>query len=208
MADSNVLMPPDYIRRLFSRWTAGSGLVASPAAGIRPKGFWAELECAFLNTYQARWQLAADQLGFGSPRARRALAAQHPRERRRDRRVGGGGGRGFAATNIVHRAGLKVRLAGMPFPQPLGFRSLAEVWRRQLRWARLRRVGLKAYFIPELLTGGPFPTVRGRGGRGRRRSPLYRVVALFLAWYGAEFLLARSRRMAGVDALHSCLDSA
>ncbi len=28
-------------------------------------GFWGELECAFLDTYQARWQLAADQLGNG-----------------------------------------------------------------------------------------------------------------------------------------------
>ena len=29
------------------------------------EGIWAELECAFLNTYQARWQYVADALGFG-----------------------------------------------------------------------------------------------------------------------------------------------
>ena len=65
LADSNVLMPPNYIQRLFASWRDDTGLVASPPVGCRPDGFWAELECAFLNTYQARWQYAADALGFG-----------------------------------------------------------------------------------------------------------------------------------------------
>ena len=51
IADSNVLMPPDYIQQLFASWRADTGLVASPPIGCRPQGFWAELECAFLNTY-------------------------------------------------------------------------------------------------------------------------------------------------------------
>jgi ceramide glucosyltransferase len=65
IADSNVLMPRDYIDRLFASWRADTGLVASPPIGCRPQGVWAELECAFLNTYQARWQYLADSLGFG-----------------------------------------------------------------------------------------------------------------------------------------------
>ncbi|MGD0025382.1 MAG: glycosyltransferase, partial [Xanthobacteraceae bacterium] len=65
IADSNVLMPPDYIQLLFASWRADTGLVASPPIGCRPQGIWAELECAFLNTYEARWQYAADALGFG-----------------------------------------------------------------------------------------------------------------------------------------------
>jgi ceramide glucosyltransferase len=52
MADSNVLMPPDYIERLLAAWRADSGLVSSPPVGCRPQGLWAELECAFLNTYE------------------------------------------------------------------------------------------------------------------------------------------------------------
>ena len=64
-ADSNVLMPRDYIQRLFASWRADTGLVASPPAGCRPEGIWAELECAFLNTYQARWQYLIDSLGRG-----------------------------------------------------------------------------------------------------------------------------------------------
>jgi hypothetical protein len=65
MADSNVLMPPDYIERLLAVWRPDTGVVSSPPVGGRPDGFWAELECAFLNTYQVRWQYAAAAVGFG-----------------------------------------------------------------------------------------------------------------------------------------------
>jgi ceramide glucosyltransferase len=44
-----------------------------------------------------------------------------------------------ASTKLVRKSGLRVRLVDRPFPQPLGYRAAAEVWRRQIRWARLRR---------------------------------------------------------------------
>ena len=65
MADSNVLMPRDYIQRLMKRWRADTGVVCAPPLGARPESFASEIECAFLNTYQARWQYAAEALGFG-----------------------------------------------------------------------------------------------------------------------------------------------
>jgi ceramide glucosyltransferase len=65
MADSNVLMPRDYIERLLAAWRADTGVVSSPPAGGRPQGFWAELECAFLNTYQLRWQYTSAAIGLG-----------------------------------------------------------------------------------------------------------------------------------------------
>ena len=65
MADSNVLMPGDYIQRLLARWRPDTGLVCSTPIGSRPEGFWAEVECGFLNTLQARWQYAAEAIGFG-----------------------------------------------------------------------------------------------------------------------------------------------
>jgi Glycosyl transferase family 21 len=85
IADSNVLMPRDYIDRLFASWRADTGLVASPPIGCRPQGLWAELECAFLNTYQARWQYLADALGFGFARGKtmRASDCCSPFRRRR-----------------------------------------------------------------------------------------------------------------------------
>jgi Glycosyl transferase family 21 len=39
MADSNVLMPPDYIERLFAAWQPDCGLVSSPPVAGRPDGF-------------------------------------------------------------------------------------------------------------------------------------------------------------------------
>jgi ceramide glucosyltransferase len=52
-ADSNVLMPRDYVQRLLQGWRHDTGILCSPPIASRPDGFWAELECAFLNTYQA-----------------------------------------------------------------------------------------------------------------------------------------------------------
>ena len=65
IADSNILMRHDYIQRLFAAWRSDTGLVCAPPTGCLPAGFWAELECAFLNCYQARWQYLADGLGIG-----------------------------------------------------------------------------------------------------------------------------------------------
>ena len=36
VADSNVLMPPDYIQRLMARWRADTGIVCAPPIGARP----------------------------------------------------------------------------------------------------------------------------------------------------------------------------
>src|SRR5262249_6299826 len=65
MADRNWLLLRDYIQRMFASWRADTGLVASPPIGSHPRGFWAEIECAFLNTYQARWQYIVDSFGRG-----------------------------------------------------------------------------------------------------------------------------------------------
>ena len=155
MADSNVLMPPDYLDELFATWRADTGLVSSPAIGSRPEGIWAELECAFLNTYQARWQCFADEIGLGFAQGKSMLY-------RRDLIDAAGGIRALgcelaedaASTKIVRQQGLRVRVVDRPFPQPLGFRTVAQVWHRQLRWARLRRDTFMLYFLPEIFSGG------------------------------------------------------
>ncbi len=125
---------------MFGTWAPDTGLVSSPAIGSRPDGFWAELECAFLNTYQARWQCFADDVGMGFAQGKTMLY-------RRDLIEAAGGIRAFgtelaedaASTKIVRRQGLRVRVVNRPFEQPLGRRTVTEVWRRQIRWARLRR---------------------------------------------------------------------
>ena len=192
IADSNVLMPRDYIQRLFASWRADTGLVASPPIGCRPDGIWAEVECAFLNTYQARWQYLVDCFGFGFAQGKTMLWRRADLER-----AGGIAAlakeiaEDAAATKIVRGAGLKVRLVDRPLAQPLGRRSAGEVWNRQLRWARLRRASFLIYFLPEIFTGGVLPMTAIAFLAGAFGLPIALCVAGFAAlWYGAEMALA------------------
>src|ERR1700720_1462867 len=125
-------------------------LICSPPIGSRPVGLGGELECAFVNPYQARGQSADDESGFGFAQGkvlfwRRAVldAAGGIRA------LGSEPAEDAAATKVVRAAGMNVTLVDTPFQQPLGWRSFAEVWRRQVRWARLRRVTFPLYFAPE-----------------------------------------------------------
>jgi len=197
MSDSNVLLPPDYVEALMSRWQEGrTGLVSSPPAGIRPEGLWGALECAFLNGYQTRWQLAADQIGFGFAQGKTLFW-------RRDILEQGGGlaalGRDIAedvaSTKLVRRAGLHVRLSLRPFVQPIGRRGFAAVWQRQLRWARVRRLGFLPLFLPEILSGGAAPLLAALVLAGQGALPLSLSLPLVaggvVLWYGWEYALAR-----------------
>jgi ceramide glucosyltransferase len=196
LIDSNVLMPPDYLQSLLAAWRNDTGLVCSPPAGCRPEGFWAQLECAFLNTYEARAQYFADTLGIGFAQGKAMLW------RRRDLEAAGGittlgdaVAEDAASTKIVRAAGLRVRLTDRPLGQPLGRRTFLEVWRRQTRWARLRRACFPLFFAPEILGGAGLPLIAAAyAAHGAGISVTGTVGALAFAWYGAEMALARIAR--------------
>jgi len=162
LADSNVLMPPDYIQRLFARWGKKTGLVCSMPQGSHPANLGAELECAFLNTFQARWQYCGEGFGNGFAQGKNMLWRKSILE-------AGGGIRGLgaeiaedaASTKVVRGAGYKVNLVDTPFEQPLGRRSILDVWLRQVRWARMRRKTFPGHFAPEILAGGALPQISG-----------------------------------------------
>ena len=191
LADSNVLMPSDYIQRLLAAWRPATGLVCSPPVGGRPDGFWAELECAFLNTYQARFQYSVDTFGFGFAQGKSMLWNRNVLERAGGiRALGSQLAEDAAATKVVRAAGLKVRLVDAPFEQPLGHRSAAEVWRRQVRWARLRRTSFKACFMPEVVSGAVWPIAAAALVATQSDLSLLTVPALAALWYGSEAVLA------------------
>jgi ceramide glucosyltransferase len=189
-------MPPDYVQRLLAAWEPDTGLVCSPPVGCRPNGFWAGLECAFLNAYQARAQYFADTLGIGFAQGKTMLW------RRLDLEAAGGIkalgaeiAEDAASTKIVRAAGLRVRLVDRPFEQPLGRRRLTEVWRRQTRWGRLRRACFPKFFVPEILGGAVFPLgAAGYVAYVAGVSVAGTVAALALAWYGAEAALVKTAR--------------
>jgi ceramide glucosyltransferase len=192
IADSNVLMPPDYIQRLLARWRPNTGIVCSPPIGSQPDSFGAEVECAFLNTYEARWQYAAEAAGFGFAQGKTMLW-------RRDILEAGGGiealgaeiAEDAASTKLIHAQGLDAHLVDQPFQQPLGSRRLKDVWSRQLRWARLRRATFPLHFALEILTTGLLTTVAAAFAApefGTNAWTSAAVAALF--WYALEALLA------------------
>jgi ceramide glucosyltransferase len=192
LADSNVLMPKDYIQRMLAAWRPDSGLVCSTPAGSRPRNFGAEVECAFLNTFQARWQYAGEALGFGFAQGKSMLwnkpfldanggIAALANEIAED----------AAATKLVRRAGRHVHLVGQPFEQPLGARSLRDVAQRQFRWARLRRVTFLPFFAPEILAGPLVPALLAAfAAPAFGLSAWLGPVFVLLPWYAAEMALA------------------
>ena len=53
------------------------------------------------------------------------------------------------STKVVRVSGRRVPLVDRPFEQPLGYRSALDVWRRQSRWARLRRACFRIFSFPK-----------------------------------------------------------
>ena len=192
LADSNVFMPPDYIQRLLAAWRSDTGLICSPPVGCRPESFWAELECAFLNGYQARWQYAADSIGMGFAQGKTMLM------RRSDLAQAGGIqvlaqeiAEDAAATKLVRRMGLRANLVDAPFSQPLGARTARQVWDRQTRWARLRRMSFPGFFAIEILTGCVLPLAAAAWvADALDASPAVLLAGLSALWIGTEALLA------------------
>lgn len=194
MADSNVLLPPGYVAELIAKYRDGTGLVCSPPVGSAPQGLAAEIECAFLNSYQARWQLAADSVGFGFAQGKSMLW-------RRDLLDAAGGiealgadaAEDAAATKIVRENGKRVRLVDRPYPQPLGQRRWREIWDRQVRWARLRRATFPTYYVPEILTGAVAPVAAmAAAAPAFGLDPAAAALGLAAFWYAVEAALAKA----------------
>lgn len=186
MADSNLLLPPDYLTTLAASWTPGTGLVSSPAVGARPEGLSGRLECAVLNGNQARVQLAAAALDQGFAQGKTLFF-----NRRILNRAGGLAALGrdlaedVAATKAIRGLGLRVRLVPRPFAQPIGRRGWRVVWDRQLRWSRVRRAGFPALFLLEPLNGPLLPALM------LLSTGFLPALALIALWYAGEVALAR-----------------
>ncbi|MCR6501954.1 ceramide glucosyltransferase [Shinella sp. CPCC 101442] len=195
LADSNVLMPPEYIQHLMGSWRSDSGLVCSTPLGSRPEGFWAEVECMFLNTQQARWQYAGEAIGLGFAQGKSMLWYKPM--------LDANGGihalnaeiaEDAASTKLVNRLGLKVHLVSAPFEQPLGRRTEQEIWSRQARWSRLRRVTFPSFFAPEILLGVLPPLLLALAAVALGDLTLLpTVLAVLVAIYLPEAALARSK---------------
>ncbi|WP_395697081.1 ceramide glucosyltransferase [Methylocella sp.] len=197
LVDSNVLMPKDYIQRMLAALRPDAGLVCSMPLGSRPRNLWAELECAFLNTYEARWQYAACAVVGGFAQGKNMMWRKSVLE-------AGGGIRALgaeiaedaASTKLVKAQGMRVDLVEGPFEQPLGRRSLRDVWMRQARWARMRRKTFPLFYAPEIFSGAAPAVLAGAYAAHLADLGPPRVLAAALAvaacWHLPEMALARA----------------
>lgn len=192
MTDSNLLLPRDYLRQLVARWQDHRvGLITSPAAGSHAENLWSAVECAFLNTHQGRWQLAADSIGLGYAQGKTLYG------KRSIINAGGGlqalGGdlaEDVAMTKLIRDQGKRVRVAQQLYVQPIGTKSFDQVWARQLRWSLIRRQGFLHLFLLEMVQGPLLPTLICAGLVGSGALPAWALLATLTVWYGAEWALA------------------
>lgn len=157
-ADSNLLLPPDYVQSILAAWEHDTGAVCAPPIGSQPQGLWAEVECAFLNGYQARWQYTAAAVGMGFAQGKTMLLHRDVIARGGDiTALGAEPAEDAALTKLVRAQGLSVRLAEPRFTQPVGYRTLRQMLDRQTRWAQLRRATFASLYAAEMLGGMAVP---------------------------------------------------
>ncbi len=193
MTDSNLLLPRDYLRQLVACWDDDKiGLITAPAAGSHADNLWSAVECAFLNTHQGRWQLAADAVGLGYAQGKTLYGKRSI--------IDAGGGlqalgrdlaEDVAMTKLIRGQDKTVKLTKQLYFQPIGKKSFAQVWARQLRWSLIRRQGFLHLFLLEMVQGPVLPLLLCLGLIAAGALPAWSLVALFVVWYGSEWALAR-----------------
>jgi ceramide glucosyltransferase len=193
LTDSNALAPKDYIQTMLAGFGDNTAMVVSMPIGSRPNGFWAVVECAILNTFQARWQYGAEAIGVGFAQGKNMMWRREVLDRAGGiRALASDIAEDAASTKIIRSQQLKIQLVDMPFEQPLGARTAHGVYSRHVRWARLRRSAFPAYFVPEFMTGSFMPLILGGYLTLQLDFHLTLTLGLILTGlFGAEIVLAR-----------------
>ena len=192
--DANVLVPSHCLHGLVTTFRDDTGVVSAPPCGLGPVDFGAHLECAFLNTFELRWQYVVDTFGSGFAQGKTLVYRKADLDRSAMRELAAEPAEDAATTKMVRRAGKRIRLAP-PSPLPLDVRSFAQVWGRQLRWARLRRATFPLEFLPEILSGSVVPALCVVAAALANETSPAAAVAVYLAvWYAGELALARACR--------------
>lgn len=193
IADSNVILPPDYVDGLFEIWDDKTGVISHLGVGSEADGPAAEIECAFLNALQARWLLAGDSIGVSFPIGKSLLFRRSIVDR-----AGGLSAlatetvaEDIAATKMCWRLRLRPRIARRPLVRPVGHVRLGEVWRRQLRWAKIRHNGFPLYYWGEAFLGAFIPAIAALLLTLGGHLPVAAALGYFVAWYGLEAILSR-----------------
>jgi ceramide glucosyltransferase len=192
LSDSNALPPRDFIQTMLAPFRENTAMTVSMPIGSRPRGFFGYVECAILNTFQARWQYGAEWIGIAFAQGKNMMWRREVLDRAGGiRALGAEIAEDAASTKVIWAQNMEVRLVDMPFEQPLGARSAREVYSRHVRWARLRRVTFPTYFVPEFMNGSFAPVVLGAYAALQFESNVAVAAAAILALlHGSELWLA------------------
>ena len=193
LADSNAMTPVDYVQTMLAAFRDDTALTVSMPIGSRPASFWALVECAILNTFQARWQYGAEAIGFGFAQGKNMMWRREVLDRAGGlRALASEVAEDAAATKIVRAQHKRVRLVDMPFEQPLGARTAKEVYARHTRWSRLRRATFPAFYAPEIMNGSFVAVLSGAiAAQDFGYDPLIIAVLILSLLHGAEVVLGR-----------------
>lgn len=193
VSDSNVRVPARYLRRVVETLDdPGVGIVTAAITAQAPEGLGGKLEAVYLNTFFARWMVAAGAMGFPTVLGKSMLFRRTTAERF-------GGIKNLArylaedymAGVAMLLLGLKVKVMREPIPQVIGSQSFKGFWMRHLRWGRMRKSQQ-----PLALFGEPFsgPVLSGlllaTGLKTAFHLSLLKIFGAHLTlWFVADLLL-------------------
>lgn len=192
ISDSNVRVDSNYLRRCVELMTPNVGVVTATVAGVDPHGIGGHLEAAILNTFYARWMVAAGYFGFPTVIGKSMLFRKTTAER-----FGGIQNlsrylaEDYMTGQIMRHLGLKVRVMNDPVPQVIGQLTFSAFWQRHIRWGRMRKNMALIPYLGEIF-GGPVgcAVILSVGLKLLTGSISYSLLALhFALWFLCDFLL-------------------
>ncbi len=192
--DANIRLKDGRLAEMTENFTNDTGLVVSVPVGIEPANFAAEIECAAMNGYVARFLLAASALGLGFGIGATMLFSRSDFERAGGiARLATAIGEDHAISKMLAAIGRKTIISGA-VEQILGARKLSDIWSRQLRWAVCRRVEAPAIFYAELFTSAFVAALSGAAGAAvLGLSPLAIFAGTIGVWIAVDLLLAAAK---------------
>lgn len=193
--DSNILLSPGDLELFVRRLRPGVGVVSTITIMTEPRSFAAWVEASEINSFHARILMLARAVGLGFGCGKIMLFRRSDLER-------AGGleslawalGEDAALSNGLARLGLRTVLADRVTRQPLGRRSWAQVWDRQLRWRLIWRVQAPAVYAAALLKSALMAAFAGTIAAPIFGYPPAAIAAATLGlWFGLETCLCLAK---------------
>ncbi|MBA3896490.1 MAG: bacteriohopanetetrol glucosamine biosynthesis glycosyltransferase HpnI, partial [Sphingomonadaceae bacterium] len=159
LSDSDIAVAPDYLARVLAALDApGVGAVTCPYRGRDDAGFSSLLGAAGLSYQFLPGAVLAAALGLARPCMGSTIALR----RETLDRIGGFGrfvdvlADDYAIGEAIHALGLSVAVAPMLVTHASAERSVAELWRHELRWGATLRDIIPAAYVSAVIAI-PFP---------------------------------------------------